>query len=91
MLLHGHTYPPLPVERGGETEVRHVRGHRFVTLPAPPRQAQAVGGPPDPSLDAAVSATQCHQRARRTLEPPCAGPERGPVGPDRGQSAASAW
>ena len=23
--------------------VRHVRGHRFVTLPAPPRQAQAVG------------------------------------------------
>jgi uncharacterized protein len=35
MLLHGHTYPPLPVERWGETEVRHVRGHRFVTLPAP--------------------------------------------------------
>jgi Icc-related predicted phosphoesterase len=35
MLLHGHTYPPLPVERLGDTEVRHVRGHRFVTLPAP--------------------------------------------------------
>jgi uncharacterized protein len=34
MLLHGHTYPPLPVERCGTTEVRHVRGHRFVTLPA---------------------------------------------------------
>jgi uncharacterized protein len=34
MLLHGHTYPPLPVERFGETQVRHVRGHRFVTLPA---------------------------------------------------------
>ncbi len=34
MLLHGHTYPPLPVERFGDTEVRHVRGHRFVTLPA---------------------------------------------------------
>jgi Icc-related predicted phosphoesterase len=33
MLLHGHTYPPLPVERWGDTEVRHVRGHRFVTLP----------------------------------------------------------
>jgi Icc-related predicted phosphoesterase len=35
MLLHGHTYPPLPTERYGETEVRHVRGHRFVTLPQP--------------------------------------------------------
>jgi Icc-related predicted phosphoesterase len=35
MLLHGHTYPPLPVERWGATEIRHVRGHRFVTLPAP--------------------------------------------------------
>ena len=35
MLLHGHTYPPLPVERWGETEIRHVRGHRFVKLPAP--------------------------------------------------------
>jgi Icc-related predicted phosphoesterase len=35
MFLHGHTYPPLPVERWGDTEVRHVRGHRFVTLPAP--------------------------------------------------------
>jgi Icc-related predicted phosphoesterase len=34
MLLHGHTYPPLPVERFGETQVRHVRGHRFVTLPS---------------------------------------------------------
>ena len=33
MLLHGHTYPPLPMERYGTTEVRHVRGHRFVTLP----------------------------------------------------------
>jgi len=32
MLLHGHTYPALPVERLGDTEVRHVRGHRFVTL-----------------------------------------------------------
>jgi Icc-related predicted phosphoesterase len=36
MLLHGHTYPPLPVERFGETQVRHVRGHRFITLPAAP-------------------------------------------------------
>jgi Icc-related predicted phosphoesterase len=35
LLLHGHTYPPLPVERFGATEVRHVRGHRFVTLPHP--------------------------------------------------------
>jgi uncharacterized protein len=35
MLLHGHTYPPLPVERFGATAVRHVRGHRFVTLPDP--------------------------------------------------------
>ena len=35
MMLHGHTYPPLPVARWGETEIRHVRGHRFVTLPAP--------------------------------------------------------
>jgi uncharacterized protein len=35
MLLHGHTYPPLPVERVGDTLVRHVRGHRFVTLPDP--------------------------------------------------------
>jgi uncharacterized protein len=35
MLLHGHTYPPLPVERFGSTQVRHVRGHRFVTLPDP--------------------------------------------------------
>jgi uncharacterized protein len=35
MLLHGHTYPPLPVERFGTTAVRHVRGHRFVTLPRP--------------------------------------------------------
>ena len=35
MLLHGHTYPPLPVERCGSTQVRHVRGHRFVTLPDP--------------------------------------------------------
>ena len=35
MLLHGHTYPPLPAERLGQTQVRHVRGHRFVTLPAP--------------------------------------------------------
>ncbi len=37
MLLHGHTYPPLPVEHFGETQVRHVRGHRFVTLPAASR------------------------------------------------------
>jgi Icc-related predicted phosphoesterase len=37
MLLHGHTYPPLPVEQFGETQVRHVRGHRFVTLPAASR------------------------------------------------------
>ena len=35
MMLHGHTYPPLPVKRWGDTEIRHVRGHRFVTLPAP--------------------------------------------------------
>lgn len=35
MMLHGHTYPPLPAERWGDTEIRHVRGHRFVTLPAP--------------------------------------------------------
>jgi Icc-related predicted phosphoesterase len=35
MMLHGHTYPALPVERWGDTEIRHVRGHRFVTLPAP--------------------------------------------------------
>jgi Icc-related predicted phosphoesterase len=35
MFLHGHTYPPLPVERWGRTQVRHVRGHRFVTLPDP--------------------------------------------------------
>lgn len=33
LLLHGHTYPPLPVSRLGETEIRHVRGHRVVTLP----------------------------------------------------------
>ena len=43
MLLHGHTYPPLPVERWGETEVRHVRGHRFVTLPAPARREPVAG------------------------------------------------
>jgi Icc-related predicted phosphoesterase len=36
LLLHGHTYPPLPVERLGETQVCHVRGHRFVNLPAAP-------------------------------------------------------
>jgi uncharacterized protein len=36
-LMHGHTYPPLPVERFGETQVRHVRGHRFVTLTAASR------------------------------------------------------
>jgi uncharacterized protein len=35
MLLHGHTYPPLPVEQLGQTQIRHVRGHRFVTLPTP--------------------------------------------------------
>jgi uncharacterized protein len=35
MLLHGHTYPPLPVEQLEQTQVRHVRGHRFVTLPSP--------------------------------------------------------
>jgi uncharacterized protein len=35
MVLHGHTYPPLAVERFEGTEVRHVRGHRFVTLPMP--------------------------------------------------------
>jgi uncharacterized protein len=34
MLLHGHTYPPLPVNRFSTTEVRHVRGHRVVTLPS---------------------------------------------------------
>jgi uncharacterized protein len=37
MLLHGHTYPPLPIERFEGTAVRHVRGHRFVTLPEPTR------------------------------------------------------
>jgi uncharacterized protein len=37
LLLHGHTYPPLAVSRLGETEVRHVRGHRIVELPAPER------------------------------------------------------
>jgi Icc-related predicted phosphoesterase len=41
MLLHGHTYPPLPVERWGETEVRHVRGHRFVKLPSPVSERSA--------------------------------------------------
>jgi uncharacterized protein len=41
MLLHGHTYPPLPVERLGDTQVRHVRGHRFITLPAAQRAASA--------------------------------------------------
>jgi Icc-related predicted phosphoesterase len=41
MLLHGHTYPPLPAERLGETQVRHVRGHRFVTLPAAQRAESA--------------------------------------------------
>ena len=41
MLLHGHTYPPLPVEHLGDTQVRHVRGHRFVTLPAAQRAASA--------------------------------------------------
>jgi Icc-related predicted phosphoesterase len=35
MLLHGHTYPPLPVGQLGQTQIRHVRGHRFVTLPTP--------------------------------------------------------
>ena len=35
MMLHGHTYPPLPVECWATPETRHVRGHRFVTLPAP--------------------------------------------------------
>jgi uncharacterized protein len=35
MFLHGHTYPPLPVERLGATRIVHVRGHRFVTLAAP--------------------------------------------------------
>jgi Icc-related predicted phosphoesterase len=33
MLLHGHTSPALAVERFCETEIRHVRGHRFVALP----------------------------------------------------------
>jgi uncharacterized protein len=35
MFLHGHTYPPLPVDRFGATAVRHVRGHRYVVLPSP--------------------------------------------------------
>ena len=26
MMLHGHTYPPLPVKRWGDTEIRHVAG-----------------------------------------------------------------
>jgi uncharacterized protein len=34
LFLHGHTYPPLAVSRLGDTEVRHVRGHRFINLPA---------------------------------------------------------
>ena len=56
MLLHGHTYPPLPVERWGDTEVRHVRGHRFVTLPSPvaARAVRCAGTSnvgPDPRQD----------------------------------------
>ena len=35
MFLHGHTYPPLPVDRFGATAVRRVRGHRYVLLPPP--------------------------------------------------------
>ena len=42
MLLHGHTYPPLPVEQLGQTQIRHVRGHRFVTLPTPRVEDQST-------------------------------------------------
>lgn len=42
MLLHGHTYPPLPLEHMGATEVRHVRGHRFVTLPGARQSAASA-------------------------------------------------
>jgi Icc-related predicted phosphoesterase len=35
LVLHGHTYPHLPEGRLGSTRVLHVRGHRFVRLPAP--------------------------------------------------------
>jgi uncharacterized protein len=34
MLLHGHTYPAIPVEAVGATEIRYVRGWRVVNLPA---------------------------------------------------------
>lgn len=33
LLLHGHTYPPLPVTALGPTRVRYVRGHALVELP----------------------------------------------------------
>ncbi|HSD82194.1 MAG TPA: metallophosphoesterase [Solirubrobacteraceae bacterium] len=35
LLLHGHTYPPLPARRLSATRIAHVRGHARVTLPAP--------------------------------------------------------
>ena len=56
MMLHGHTYPPLPVERWGDTEIRHVRGHRFVTLPAP---AAARGARLNPVPADARTAVAC--------------------------------
>lgn len=34
MLLHGHTYPAVPVDSVGATAVRYVRGWRLVELPA---------------------------------------------------------
>jgi uncharacterized protein len=37
LVLHGHTYPVLREGRLGPTRVLHVRGHRFVRLPAPDR------------------------------------------------------
>jgi uncharacterized protein len=49
LFLHGHTYPPLPVERYGATRIVHVRGHRFVTLPAA-TPAQPAGDPAPVSL-----------------------------------------
>jgi Icc-related predicted phosphoesterase len=34
LLLHGHTYPPLPARRLGATRIVYVRGHATVALPA---------------------------------------------------------
>lgn len=35
LLLHGHTYPPLPATALGPTRIRYVRGHATVELPEP--------------------------------------------------------